>query len=170
MAVHRAYFFKKAAAAKNGPGIGETNRDDYLAAIDGIEFGDTPESAFTALLERLETDPLAGPLDPQRLNRFLAAPKRLFGFDRSHVWERYGEMNEYPDVSWIEGPWMLKHKGTYYLQYSASGTQWLTYATGMYMSKSPAGPFIYAAVNPALALPLFPGWNLSLLLLKRAPE
>jgi hypothetical protein len=50
------------------------------------------------------------PLDPQQLNQFLAAPKRLFRFDPSHVWERYGEMNEYPDVSWIEGPWMLRSR------------------------------------------------------------
>ena len=90
------------------------------------------------------------PLDPRDLNRFVAAPKRLFGFDRSHVWERYGDMNEYPDVSWIEGPWMLKHEGTYYLQYSASGTQWLTYAAGVYTSKRPTGPFTYAPVNPML--------------------
>jgi xylan 1,4-beta-xylosidase len=90
------------------------------------------------------------PLDPDHLNRFTAAPKRLFGFDRAHVWERYGEMNEYPDISWIEGPWMLKRKGTYYLQYSGSGTQWLSYATGVYTSKSPTGPFTYAPVNPIL--------------------
>jgi len=44
----------------------------------------------------------------------------------------------------------LKRKGTYYLQYSASGTQWLTYATGMYTGKSPMGPFAYSPVNPVL--------------------
>jgi hypothetical protein len=89
-------------------------------------------------------------LDPARLNHFLGEPKRLFGFDASHRWERYGEFNEYPDVSWIEGSWMLKRKGTYYLQYSASGTQWLTYATGMYTGAAPMGPFTYAPVNPIL--------------------
>ena len=90
------------------------------------------------------------PLDPEHLNRFAGEPKRLFGFDSSHTWERYGEFNEYPDVSWIEGSWMLKRNGTYFLQYSASGTQWLTYATGMYTGKTPTGPFTYAEVNPIL--------------------
>jgi hypothetical protein len=90
------------------------------------------------------------PLDPKQLNRFTAAPKRLIRFDPSHVWERYGEMNEYPDISWIEGPWMMKRRGTYYLQYSGSGTQWLSYATGMYASKSPTGPFTYSPINPVL--------------------
>jgi xylan 1,4-beta-xylosidase len=90
------------------------------------------------------------PLDPEHLNRFAGPPRRLFRFDSAHVWERYGEMNEYPDVSWIEGPWMFKRRGTYYLQYSASGTQWLSYATGVYTSQSPTGPFTYAPGNPIL--------------------
>ncbi len=90
------------------------------------------------------------PLDPENLTQFTAAPKRLFGFDKSHIWERYGEMNEYSEVTWIEGPWMIKHNDTYYLEYSASGTQWLSYATGVYTSKSPLGPFTYAPGNPIL--------------------
>ncbi|HEX2921532.1 MAG TPA: family 43 glycosylhydrolase [Bacteroidales bacterium] len=90
------------------------------------------------------------PLDPTDLSRFAGPVKHLFGFNGDHTWERYGEMNEYPDVAWIEGPWMIKHKGTYYLQYSASGTQWKTYAEGYYTSKSPLGPFTYAPNNPLL--------------------
>ena len=89
-------------------------------------------------------------LDPNNLTTFASRPKRLITFNRDHVWERYGEMNEYTDVAWIEGPWMLKHNGTYYLQYSASGTQWQTYASGYYTAKSPLGPFTYAPNNPLL--------------------
>jgi len=90
------------------------------------------------------------PLDPNDLTRFAGPPRHLFAFNRDHVWERYGEMNEYTDVAWIEGPWMLKHKGVYYLQYSASGTQWKTYANGYYTARSPLGPFSYAPNNPLL--------------------
>lgn len=90
------------------------------------------------------------PLDPNDLTRFAASPKRLFGFDKSHIWERYGEMNEYSEVTWIEGPWMIKHEDTYYLEYSANGTQWLAYATGVYTAKNPTGPFTYAPGNPLL--------------------
>jgi len=90
------------------------------------------------------------PLDPKQLNRFAAAPTHLFGFDKSHTWERWGEANEYSEISWIEGPWVIKHNGTYYLEYSASGTQWTSYATGYYTSKSPLGPFRYAPNNPLM--------------------
>jgi hypothetical protein len=89
-------------------------------------------------------------LDPKDLSKFAGVPKRLFTFNRDHVWERYGEMNEYTDVAWIEGPWIQKHNGTYYLEYSASGTQWKTYAEGYYTAKSPTGPFSYAPNNPLL--------------------
>ena len=89
-------------------------------------------------------------LDPEDLSQFASEPKLLFSFDKSHIWERYGEMNEFTDVTWMEGPWMIKHNDTYYLEYSASGTQWLSYATGVYTSKSPLGPFTYAPNNPVL--------------------
>lgn len=90
------------------------------------------------------------PLDPNDLTRFAGKPKHLFGFNKDHIWERYGEMNEYPDVAWVEGPWLQKRKGIYYLEYSASGTQWKTYAEGYYTAKSPMGPFTYAPNNPVL--------------------
>jgi hypothetical protein len=90
------------------------------------------------------------PLDPNDLTRFAGLPKHLFAFNQDHVWERYGEMNEYTDVAWIEGPWLQKNNGTYYLEYSASGTQWKTYAEGYYTAKSPMGPFTYAPNNPLL--------------------
>lgn len=89
-------------------------------------------------------------LDPEDLTRFAGPVKHLFAFNSDHVWERYGEMNEYTDVSWVEGPWVHKHKDTYYLQYSASGTQWKTYASGYYTSKSVMGPYTYAPNNPLL--------------------
>jgi len=90
------------------------------------------------------------PLDPSDLTKFAGPVKHLFAFNKDHVWERYGEMNEYTDVAWIEGPWLQKYKGKYYLQYSASGTQWKTYASGYYTGKSPLGPFTYAPNNPLL--------------------
>lgn len=90
------------------------------------------------------------PLDRNDLTRFAGPVKHLFGFNKDHIWEHYGEMNEYTDVAWIEGPWLEKHNGTYYLQYSASGTQWKTYAEGYYTATSPLGPFTYASNNPLL--------------------
>ena len=89
-------------------------------------------------------------LDPKDLTRFAEKPTHLFGFNPMHAWERYGEMNEYPGVAWIEGPWVIKRNGVYYLEYSASGTQWKTYAEGYYTATSPLGPYTYAPNNPLL--------------------
>ena len=89
-------------------------------------------------------------LDPNDLTTFAGKPVHLFGFNPMHAWERYGEMNEYPGVAWIEGPWVIKRNGIYYLEYSASGTQWKTYAEGYYTATSPLGPYSYAPNNPLL--------------------
>lgn len=89
-------------------------------------------------------------LDPDDLTRFAGKPTHLFGFNPMHAWERYGERNEYPGVAWIEGPWIIKRNGIYYLEYSASGTQWKTYAEGYYTASSPLGPYSYAPNNPLL--------------------
>ena len=89
-------------------------------------------------------------LDPDDLTRFDGEPVHLFGFNPMHAWERYGEFNEYPGVAWIEGPWIIKRNGIYYMEYSASGTQWKTYAEGYYTATSPLGPYTYASNNPLL--------------------
>jgi xylan 1,4-beta-xylosidase len=47
-----------------------------------------------------------------------------------------------------EGPWMLKHKGVYYLMYSGSGADGPDYAVGYATARSPAGPFTKYAGNP----------------------
>ncbi len=49
---------------------------------------------------------------------------------------------------YIEGAWMDKHNGVYYLQYAAPGTQYNGYGDGVYISNSPLGPFKLAANNP----------------------
>lgn len=54
---------------------------------------------------------------------------------------------------YIEGAFMTKHNGTYYLQYACPGTQYNTYADGVYTSKSPLGPFTLQASNPFSSKP-----------------
>ena len=49
---------------------------------------------------------------------------------------------------YIEGAWMDKHEGKYYLQYAAPGTQFNSYADGVYVSDSPLGPFTLAENSP----------------------
>jgi xylan 1,4-beta-xylosidase len=63
-------------------------------------------------------------------------------------WEVPGEQNELTRNGWNEGAWMTKHDNLYYLQYAAPGTEFKTYADGVYTSDSPLGPFKYERYSP----------------------
>lgn len=65
-----------------------------------------------------------------------------------HGWERTGELNELPRRPYIEGAWMTKNGNKYYLQYAGPGTEWKSYADGVYVGDSPMGPFTYVDNNP----------------------
>ena len=49
---------------------------------------------------------------------------------------------------YIEGAWMDKFNGKYYLQYACPGTQYNIYADGVYVSDNPLGSFALAQNNP----------------------
>jgi xylan 1,4-beta-xylosidase len=69
--------------------------------------------------------------------------------DDLHGWERFGEYNDNNFLDpFIEGSWMTKHNGKYYLQYGAPGTEIRGYGDGVYISDHPLGPFTYQASNP----------------------
>ena len=60
-----------------------------------------------------------------------------------------------PDEAWekkhapiTEAPWMLKHRGIYYLLYSGGSADTQHYAIGYATAKSPAGPFTKHPGNP----------------------
>jgi xylan 1,4-beta-xylosidase len=79
----------------------------------------------------------------------------LFNLDpEQHGWERFGQdhngllANGQPTSPYVEGAWMTKHGGRYYLQYGAPGTEFNVYANGTYVGDSPLGPFKYADYNP----------------------
>lgn len=87
-----------------------------------------------------------------RANRFRPSNKidTLFHLDESkHGWERFGENHSDTVLGgYIEGPWMTKHNGKYYMQYAAPGTEFNVYGDGAYISDSPLGPFKYMPNNP----------------------
>lgn len=84
------------------------------------------------------------------------------GHPDRHGWERTGENHDPESTTgfaklwarltgtapFVEGAWMTKHDGRYYLQYAAPGTELNTYADGYYVGDSPLGPFTYADSNP----------------------
>lgn len=93
----------------------------------------------------------------------------IFGHPEKYGWERNapdnnlekgflfpGEISAEPleDPSpWIEGPWMTKHGGKYYLQYAGPATELNVYSNGVYVGDSPLGPFTYEINNPMSTKP-----------------
>ncbi len=118
------------------------------------------------------TEPLTGvELDRNSLKP-IGKPVQLLGADaENHGWERVGE-NNVPQTkpkpktlkekwfslfvkegAYIEGAFMTKRGGKYYLQYATPGTQFNVYSDGVYISDSPLGPFVYQRHNPFSSVP-----------------
>jgi len=89
-------------------------------------------------------------LDREKLFRPDKEIVELFNLEpEKHGWERFGENHTDTVLSgYIEGAWLTKYNGTYYMQYAAPGTQWNVYADGVYTSDHPLGPYTYAPHNP----------------------
>ncbi|HJW17805.1 MAG TPA: family 43 glycosylhydrolase [Flavisolibacter sp.] len=70
-----------------------------------------------------------------RKEMYLLEPER-------YGWQRFGEYldNTFLDP-FIEGAWMTKHNGKYYLQYGAPGTEFSGYADGVVVGPEPLGFF-----------------------------
>ncbi|MCU0393936.1 MAG: family 43 glycosylhydrolase, partial [Thermoflexibacter sp.] len=67
---------------------------------------------------------------------------------KNHGWERFGRNHRDTIRPFTEGAWMTKHRGKYFLQYGAPGTEYNVYANGTYVGDDPLGPFTYAPYNP----------------------
>lgn len=91
----------------------------------------------------------------------IGEPKPLFWSDiKNHgfevrkpedvIYSIFNGRREYgpEELPWIEGPYMIKHNGKYYLQYAAIGLEFISYSHGIYVSDSPMGPFTYSEHNP----------------------
>jgi len=76
-------------------------------------------------------------------------PIALLNSDRNNYgWERKGDYNQLEGNPWIEGAWVTKHDGKYYLQYANPGTEFKSYNDGVYVSDKPLGPYKIAIHNP----------------------
>jgi len=94
-------------------------------------------------------------LDKSKQLAYKGTPRWLFGLEPDkHGWERFGQDHRDTTIKpFIEGAWMTKHGGRYYLQYGAPGTEYNVYATGTYVADDPLGPFTYAPYNPVAYKP-----------------
>jgi len=81
---------------------------------------------------------------------FIGEPKELIHADpANHGWEVPGDYNTLTDRNpWIEGAWLNKINGRYYLQYAGPGTEYKSYADAVYVAGTPLGPFLPQEHNP----------------------
>ncbi len=81
---------------------------------------------------------------------FIGKPSELIHADTAHFgWEVPGDNNTLKkQAPWIEGAWVNKINGKYYLQYAGPGTEYKSYSDGVYVGDSPLGPFTIQAHNP----------------------
>jgi xylan 1,4-beta-xylosidase len=87
-------------------------------------------------------------LDSKTLNPIGKSAELFNSNKENHGWERKGDYNNLGENPWIEGSWMTKHNGKYYLQYAGPGTEFKSYSDGLYVSDKPLGPFTLASHNP----------------------
>ncbi len=85
-------------------------------------------------------------VDPDTLQPICGKQELISGSPSAIGYERIPEDPGRPP--YIEGAWMNKHGGRYYLQYACPGTEFNTYCDAVYVSNSPLGPFRLAENNP----------------------
>lgn len=86
---------------------------------------------------------------------FIGQPTSLISaHPEKYGWEVPGDDNTLVNQKpWIEGAWVNKLKGKYYLQYAGPGTEYKSYADGIYVSTHPLGPYELQNHNPFASKP-----------------
>ncbi len=89
-------------------------------------------------------------LDYRNNFSFIGKPAELIHANPGQYgWEVPGDYNTLIRQSpWIEGAWMNKHGGKYYLQYAGPGTEYKSYSDAVYVSDNPLGPYAVQPHNP----------------------
>lgn len=131
--------------------------DDWREAVDSFQVGAWDPALFLDDDGRLyiyfgssNTYPLYGQeIDRNRLQPLGERKELIRLHDDVHGWERFGEHADNTFLRpFMEGAWMNKYGGKYYLQYAAPGTEFSGYADGVYIGEKPLGPFTYQRHNP----------------------
>jgi len=108
-------------------------------AIDAHLFRDDDGRLYLYFVQlpgfRITVQPMASPTELSGEPKAVLQPQSDWETRNGHV---------------TEGPWLIKHKGRYYLLYSGSGADTPDYAVGYATSTSPLGPYTRAEHNPIL--------------------
>lgn len=78
-----------------------------------------------------------------------AAMAGAMGFSVEGLQKMYDSVGK----PYIEGAFMTKYDGKYYLQYACPGTEFNTYADGVYVADKPLGPYTLQKSNPFSSKP-----------------
>ncbi len=126
--------------------------DDWKEAVDSFKIGAWDPDFFRDEDGKLylyygssNKYPLYGVgVDPKTFQPTGDPKELLYLDDKRFGWQRFGEYadNTFLDP-FIEGSWMTKYKGKYYLQYGAPGTEMSGYADGVAVADHPLGPFVH---------------------------
>ena len=94
----------------------------------------------------------AAKLDPNDFTHVLEGPVDVFQSDRAtRGFERIGDENERDGgLTHLEGPWISKIDGRYYLTYAVPGTEYAGYCDGCAVADSPLGPYTYCDNSPVI--------------------
>lgn len=124
--------------------------NEWKPLVDSFEIGGWDPAFFTDDDGRFymyngssNTYPLYGIELDRKTFKPIGTRKELYLLeDWRYGWQRFGEHmdNTFLDP-FIEGAWMTKHNGKYYLQYGAPGTEFSGYADGVAVGKEPLGFF-----------------------------
>lgn len=88
-------------------------------------------------------------LQGDKPNCFCTEPYLLFEFNGDNYWERDGQYNQNTKFGWVEGQWMFKHNGRYYMIYASPGTTYKSYCMAAYYSdEGPLTGFVCQKNNP----------------------
>ena len=131
--------------------------DNWKEAVDSFKVGAWDPALFADDDNRLyiyfgssNTYPTYGQEIDRKTFQPIGKRKELLHLNDSiHGWERFGEYHDNTFLKpFIEGSWMTKYNGKYYLQYGAPGTEFSGYGDGVYVGDHPLGPFTYQLHNP----------------------
>jgi len=124
--------------------------DDWKEAIDSLEIGGWDPAFFTDDDGKLymyngssNTYPLYGVELDRKTFQPRGTRKEMYFLEQwRYGWQRFGEYMDNTFLEpFIEGAWVTKHDGKYYLQYGAPGTEMSGYADGVIVGETPLGPF-----------------------------
>lgn len=144
---------------KNFPLWMSTNprKDEWKELVDSFQAGAWDPGFFLDDDQRLylyygssNTYPIYGyEIDRKKFQPIGERKELIKLHDTIHGWERFGEHADNTFLKpFMEGAWVNKHNGKYYLQYGAPGTEFSGYGDGVYVSDKPMGPWKYQDHNP----------------------